>query len=60
MWKSSLILIGIVLIIIGALLRSGLIQWLLDFMGIILVIIGVIVLIIAVVQMITGRSILFI
>ena len=56
MGKSSLILIGIVLIIIGALLRSGLIQWLLDFMGIILVIIGVIVLILAVVQMITGRS----
>ena len=54
MGKSSLILIGIVLIIIGALLRSGLIQWLLDFMGIILVIIGVIVLIVGLVQMITG------
>ncbi len=56
MGKSSLILIGIVLIILGALLRSGLIQWLLDFMGIILVIIGVIVLIVGLVQMITGRS----
>tara|TARA_Y100001001_G_C7939085_1_gene284880 strand:- start:610 stop:789 length:180 start_codon:yes stop_codon:yes gene_type:complete len=56
MGKNSLILIGIVLIIIGALLRSGLIQWLLDFMGIILVIIGVIVLIVGLVQMITGRS----
>ena len=56
MGKSSLILIGIVLIIIGALLRSGLIQRLLDFMGIILVIIGVIVLIVGLVQMITGRS----
>ena len=56
MGKSSLTLIGIVLIIIGALLKSGLIQWLLDFMGIILVIIGVIVLIVGLVQMITGRS----
>ena len=56
MGKSSLILIGIVLIVIGALLQSRLIEWLLDVMGIILVIIGVIVLILAGVQMITGRS----
>ena len=56
MGKSSLILIGIVLIVIGALLRSGLIQWLLDFMGIILVIIGVIVLVVGLVQIVTGRS----
>ena len=56
MGKSSLILIGIVLIVIGSLLQSRLIEWLLDVMGIILVIIGVIVLILAVVQMITGRS----
>ena len=56
MGKSSLILIGIVLIVIGALLQSRLIEWLLDVMGIILVTIGVIVLILAVVQMITGRS----
>ena len=56
MGKSSLILIGIVLIVIGALLQSRLIEWLLDVMGIILVIVGVIVLILSVVQMITGRS----
>jgi|TARA_B100000749_G_C18276815_1_gene402673 hypothetical protein len=56
MAKSSLIVIGIVLIIIGALLRSGLIQWLLDFMGILLLIIGGITLIVGLVQMITGRS----
>ena len=56
MGKSSLILIGIVLIVIGALLQSRLIEWLLDVMGIILVINGVIVLILAVVQIITGRS----
>ena len=40
MGKSSLILIGIVLIVIGALLQSRLIEWLLDVMGIILVKIG--------------------
>jgi hypothetical protein len=56
MAKSSLIVMGIVLIIIGALLRSGLIQWLLDFMGILLLIIGGITLIVGLVQMITGRS----
>ena len=50
MGKSSLILIGIVLIVIGALLQSRLIEWLLDVMGIILVIIGVIVLILAAVS----------
>lgn len=42
--------------IAGVLLKSGLIQWLLDLMGTLLIIAGVIVVIVALVGMVTGKK----
>lgn len=52
--KGSGIVIGGVLVVTGFLLKSGLIEWLLDLMGFILIIVGVVVLIVSLVGLVTG------
>jgi len=48
--------LGVILIIVGFLLKSGFIEWLLDVMGWILIIVGVIAVIVALVNMISGKG----
>jgi hypothetical protein len=50
------IVVGIALIILGAVLRTGILQWLLDIMGWILIIMGVIAVILGGVSLITGKK----
>ncbi len=50
------IVVGIALLILGAVLRIGILQWLLDIMGWILIIMGVIVIILGGVSLITGKK----
>ena len=54
--KSGWLGIGIILLVVGILLRSGLIQWLLDLMGLLLIIAGVIAVIVGLVGLITGKN----
>ena len=54
--KGGWITLGIILLVAGILLRSGLIQWLLDLMGVILIVLGVIAVIVGLVGMITGKN----
>ena len=54
--KSGWVGIGIILLVVGILLRSGLIQWLLDLMGLILIIVGVIAIGAGLINMITGKN----
>ncbi len=54
--KGGWITVGIILLIAGFLLRSGLIQWLLDLMGLILIVVGVIAVIGGLVGLITGKK----
>ena len=54
--KSSWLGIGVVLLVVGILLRSGLIQWLLDLMGVVLIVAGVIAVIVGLVGLITGKN----
>ena len=54
--KSSLIVIGVIILIAGFLLRSNLIEWLLDAMGLILIIVGIIVVVVGLVSLVTGRK----
>ena len=54
--KSSLIVIGVIILIAGFLLRSGFIEWLLDVMGLILIIVGIIVVVVGLVSMVTGKG----
>ena len=54
--KSGWVGIGIIFLVVGILLRSGLIQWLLDFMGLILIVVGVIAVIAGLIGMITGKN----
>ena len=53
--KGSWIVVGVVLLVAGLLLRSGLIEWLLDIMGMLLIIVGIIVIVIGLVSLITSR-----
>ena len=53
---SSLVIAGIVLAFLGFVLRTGLIKWLIDVTGLILIIIGIVILVIGVVQMFSGRG----
>ena len=53
--KGSLVVVGIILLVTGFLLRSGLIAWLLDIMGLLLIIVGIIVIVIGLVSLITSR-----
>ena len=54
--KSGWVGIGIIFLVVGILLRSGLIQWLLDLMGLILIVVGVIAAIAGLIGMITGKN----
>ena len=54
--KSSWLVIGGIMLVAGVLLRSGLIQWLLDLMGMLLIIAGIIVVIIGLIGLVTGRK----
>ena len=53
---SSLLLAGIVLVILGAVLRWDLIDWLINLTGWILILIGVVLGIIGLVQMMSGNK----
>ena len=53
---SSLLLAGIVLVILGAVLRWDLIDWLINLTGLILILIGVVLGIIGLVQMVSGNK----
>jgi len=54
--KTGWVGIGIILLVVGVLLRSGLIQWLLDLMGLILIVVGIITVIGGLIGMITGKK----
>ena len=54
--KSGWVGIGIIFLVVGILLRSGLIQWLLDLMGLILIVVGIITVIGGLIGMITGKK----
>lgn len=51
---GSLILAGIILIILGAVLRWDLIDWLIDATGFVLIVVGIVVGIVGLIQMLTG------
>ena len=53
---SSLLLSGIVLVILGAVLRWDLIDWLINATGLLLILIGVVLGIIGLVQMVSGNK----
>ena len=50
------LVLGIILVVLGLLVRSALFQWLIDAMGFILIIVGIIAVIVALVTMITGKG----
>ena len=54
--KGSWLVMGGILLVLGLLLRSGLIQWLLDLMGTILIIVGIIAVIVGLVGLVTGKK----
>ena len=54
--KGGLVIIGGILLVVGFLLQSNLIEWLLDLMGTVLIVIGIIVVIIGLVSMVVGRK----
>ncbi len=54
--KTGWVGIGIILLVVGILLRSGLIQWLLDLMGLILIVVGIITVIGGLIGMIAGKK----
>ena len=54
--KSSWLVMGAILLVLGLLLRSGLIQWLLNLMGTILIIVGIIAVIVGLVGLLTGKK----
>ena len=53
---SGLVIAGIVLAFLGFVLRTGLIKWLIDVTGLILIILGIVLLVIGVIQMFSGRG----
>ena len=53
---SSLLFSGIVLVILGSILRWDLIDWLIDFTGLLLILIGVVLGIIGLWQLISGKK----
>ena len=54
--KGGLVFIGGILVVVGFLLQSRLIEWLLDVMGLILIIVGIIVVVVGLVSLATGRK----
>lgn len=53
---SGLVLFGIVLVLVGFLLQSNLIEWLLDIIGVVIIVSGVILSIAGLVKMISGSG----
>ena len=51
---GGLILVGIVLVIMGAVLRWDLIDWLIDATGFVLIVVGIVIGIVGLFQMLTG------
>ena len=51
---GGLILVGIVLVILGAVLRWDLIDWLIDATGFVLIVVGIVIGIVGLIQMLTG------
>ena len=54
--KGGSLVLGVILIIVGFLLKSRIVEALLDLMGWILIIVGVIAVIVALVTMVTGKG----
>ena len=54
--KGSLVFIGGGLLVAGVLLKTGLIQWLLDLMGWFLIIVGIVVVVVGLITGGKGRS----
>ena len=54
--KSGWILGGVILLVVGVILKTGLIQWVLDLLGLALIIIGAIALVIGIISLFTGKS----
>jgi hypothetical protein len=52
--SSSLIVVAILLVILGAILRSGIIDWLIDIIGLLLIVLGVILGVIGLVNVLMG------
>jgi uncharacterized membrane protein len=50
------LVMGIVLLVLGFLVRSSLFEFLLDFTGLILIVIGIIAIVVGLISMITGRG----
>ena len=53
---GSLLVVGIFLVILGALVQSAIIEWLLDVVGVIVIIGGVVVGVIGLVKLFSGSS----
>lgn len=53
---SGLLVAGLVLAFLGLVLRTGLIKWLIDATGLILIILGIVLAVIGVIQMFSGRG----
>ena len=56
MSPAALVVVGIVLIVLGWFVQSNLFEWLLDVLGVIIIVIGVIVVIIAGISAFSGRN----
>ena len=53
---GGLLLAGIVLVIVGVFVQSGILEWLLDIIGFVVVALGVILGIVGLIQMLSGGS----
>ena len=52
----GLFVVGVFLLFLGWLVQSNIVEWLLDILGIIIIIAGAIVIIVAIVALFTGRN----
>lgn len=48
--------IGVILVVLGIIMRWNLIDWLIDFSGLIFIVIGVVLVVLGVIKMFTGSS----
>ena len=53
---SGLLIAGFVLAFLGFVLRTGLIKWLIDATGLILIILGIVLIVVGAIQMFSGRG----
>ena len=53
---GGLILVGIVLVLVGALLQSNLVEWLLDVMGLIIIVGGVVIGVVGLIKVFSGKG----